>query len=152
MGRDQSKRKKASENRDSGGFVAIPWSVLDCPAWQALSHTSRDLLLELARQFVRDNNGQLVCCDKRLGPRGWRSPDVISRAKRQLIDLGFIFETRKGHRPNKASWYAITWYALDWHTGYDAGVLAAFERSAYKGARPGKIESLNTAAVAIKPR
>ena len=104
------KRKGHDTSRDQGGFVALPWSVLDCPAYARLSHPARALLLELARQFVRDNNGRLLASAAYLSKRGWKSADVITRAKRDLMQAGFIHETVKGHRPNRASWYASVSY------------------------------------------
>lgn len=142
MGIDRSKRKKSDSGRDGGGFVALPWSVLDCPAYARLSHPARGLLLEFARQYVRDNNGRLLGSYAYLGPRGWASKDVITRAKRELLEAGFIFETAKGQRPNKASWYAITWYALDKLDGFDAGVTAAFQRGAYRETAAEKTQAL----------
>lgn len=124
-------RKKVDSSRAPGGFVAIPWSVLDCAAYQSLSHPAKSLLLDIARQYVRDNNGRLLVSMNRLRPRGWSSADVLTRAKRELIDAGLLFETVKGQRPNKASWYALTWFSLDQHTGFDAGVSKAFIRGAY---------------------
>lgn len=124
--------RKRDSGRDAGGFIALPWSVLDCPEFAELSHPARSLLLEFARQFVRDNNGRLLASASYLRKRGWKSADVITRAKRELLDAGFIFETVKGQRPNKASWYAVTWRALDKLPGYDAGAAAAFERGAYR--------------------
>ncbi|MES2150696.1 MAG: hypothetical protein V4508_13010 [Pseudomonadota bacterium] len=132
MGIDRSNRPKRDTGRDGGGFIALPWSVLDCPAYALLSHPARGLLFEFARQFVSDNNGRLLASSAYLAKRGWKSADVITRAKRELLDGGFIFETVMGHRPNKASWYAITWRALDKLSGYDPGASAAFERSAYR--------------------
>jgi hypothetical protein len=58
--------------------------------------------------------------------------DVITRAKRELIEAGFIFQTVMGHRPNKASWYAVTWRVLDKVPGYDEGTAQLFERGAYQ--------------------
>lgn len=127
-----SKRRGNDTSRDQGGFVAIPWSVLDCPAYGNLSHPARSLLMEFARQYVRDNNGRLLASGVYLAKRGWKSSDVIVRAKRELIDAGFIFETVMGHRPNKASWYAVTWRALDKIPGYDHGSDQLFERGAYR--------------------
>lgn len=124
-------RKKGDPGRDGGGFVAMPWSVLDCPAYARLGHPARSLLLELARQFVRDNNGRLLASAAYLSKRGWTSVDVITRAKRELLAAGFIHETVKGHRPNKASWYAVTWRDLDRIPGCNSGSVAAFERSAF---------------------
>ena len=132
MANGRNRGQKGDSGRDAGGFVALPWSVLDCPAYAALSHPARALLFELARQFVRDNNGRLLLSDAYLAKRGWNSPDVTLRAKRKLIEAGFIHETVKGHRPNKASWYAVTWRALDKIPGFDIGAAEMFERGAYQ--------------------
>lgn len=123
---------KGDSGRDAGGFLALPWAVLDSPAYKALSYPARALLLEIARQFVRDNNGRLLTSKAYLAKRGWTSSDVIDRAKHELIAAGLIFETVKGRRPNKASWYAVTWRTLDRHPDYDPGALAGFERGAYR--------------------
>jgi hypothetical protein len=145
MGIDKSRKgSKKGSGRDGGGFVALPWSVLDCPAYSRISHPARSLLIEFARQYVRDNNGRLLASGKYLSKRGWRSADVIQRAKKELIDAGFIYETVKGHRPNKASWYAITWQDLDKHHGYDAGTFEGWRdaRSGYEKSRTLKINRL----------
>jgi len=124
--------RRIDTSRDAGGFVALPWSVLDCPAYAALSHPARALLLEFARQLGRGNNGQLLASFAHLSPRGWTSKDVITRAKRELLAAGFIFETVMGRRPNRAAWYAVTWRTLDRHPGYDAGMADLFVRGAYR--------------------
>jgi hypothetical protein len=134
MANARNSGRKGDRGRDSGGFVATPWSVLDCPAYADLSHPARSLLIEIDRQFVRDNNGRLLASAAYLSKRGWNSVDVITRAKRELIAAGFIHETVKGHRPNKASWYAVTWRALDRLPGYDEGTAATFVRGAYQNA------------------
>lgn len=132
MSNGRNKGRKGDAGRDAGGFVALPWSVLDCTAYAQLSHPARGLLFELARQYVRDNNGRLLASGAYLAGRGWKSVDVITRAKRELIEAGFIFQTVMGHRPNKASWYAVTWRALDKVPGYDEGTAQLFERGAYQ--------------------
>jgi hypothetical protein len=136
MASGRKRGAKASSGRDPGGFVALPWSVLDCPAYANLSHPGRSLLLEIARQYVRDNNGRLLASRAHLATRGWKSADVIQRAKDELLAARFIHETVKGHRPNKASWYAITWQPLDHIAGYDAGAAETFVRSAYRKNTP----------------
>ena len=132
MANGRNRGQKGDSGRDAGGFVALPWSVLDCPAYARLSHPARALLFELARQFVRDNNGRLLASAAYLAKRGWKSADVITRAKRDLIEAGFIHETVRGHRPNKASWYAVTWQRLDKLPGYDPGAAETFVRGAYQ--------------------
>jgi len=129
-------RKRVDESRIPGGFVALPWDVLDSPGYAQLSHTAKALLLEVARQYVRDNNGRLLLSMARLKPRGWTSNDVITRAKRELLAAGFLHETVKGMRPNKAGWYALTWFTLDRHSDYDPGAAATFQRGAYRKNTP----------------
>lgn len=136
MANGRNKATKGDTGRDGGGFVALPWAVLDSPAYARLSHPARALLLELARQFVRDNNGRLLASSAYLSKRGWKSVDVITRAKRELIEAGFIHETVKGHRPNKASWYAVTWRTLDRLPGYDPGAMENFDRGLYRKSAP----------------
>lgn len=131
MGRDK-RRKGADPSRDAGGFIALPWAVLDSPAYLGLSHPARSLLLELCRQYVRDNNGRLLASMNYLTKRGWKSFDTIGRAKAELLAAGLIHETVKGHRPNRASWYALTFYSLDRLPGYDHGAAESFERGAYR--------------------
>lgn len=136
MANGRNKTRKGDAGRDSGGFVALPWSVLDCPAYAELSHPARSLLWEFARQYVRDNNGRLLASGAYLRTRGWTSKDVITRAVRELVATGFIFQTAMGHRPNKASWYAVTWRALDKLPGYDVGMVEGFSRGAYQKGNP----------------
>ena len=136
MANGRNKSSKGESGRDAGGFVALPWSVLDCPAYARLSHPARALLLEIARQFVKDNNGKLLASGTYVRKRGWKSADVITRAKRELIAAGFIFETVMGQRPNRASWYAVTWQRLDRLKGYDEGALESFRRGEYALGEP----------------
>lgn len=132
MANGRSKGSKGDSGRDSGGFIALPWSVLDCPAYARLSMHARALLFEVARQFVRDNNGRLLLSRAYMQTRGWKSADMLSKAKRELLEAGFIYETVKGQRPNKASWYAVTWRTLDRHLGYDTGAIEGYVRGAYR--------------------
>lgn len=138
----RNKSRKGGSGRDAGGFVALPWAVLDSPAYAALSVHAKALLLEVARQYVRDNNGRLLLSRAYMEKRGWKSSDMLTKAKRELLDGGFVHETVKGHRPNKASWYAVTWHSLDRHPHYDEGAVETFLRSAYGRSQPLKNASL----------
>ena len=79
--------------------------------------------------------------------RGWKSADMLAKAKRELLNGGFIHETVKGHRPNKASWYAVTWQTLDRHPGFDPGAAESFVRSAYRQQGPVKTPFLDRLTV-----
>lgn len=127
-----TKQSKRSRSRDAGGFIALPWQVVDSAAYRELSPFAKALLIDIARQYNLSNNGALLCSRAYMHPRGWKSVDTLTKAKRELLNAGLIFETVKGARPNKASWYAVTWQTLDKLNGFDAGAAAAFERGAYR--------------------
>jgi len=111
--------KKAKEKRDGRQFVALPMVVLESPGYRGASHTARSLLLDIAMQYTGNNNGRLTASAKYLQGKGWNSNDTIVRARRELLDCGLLIETRKGARPNKAAWYALTWHDLDQTSGLD---------------------------------
>jgi len=111
--------RDAKHKRDPGAFLAIPMSVLHSEAYKGLSAHSVRLLWDIACQYRGDNNGQLYAAWTLMRERGWRSEDTLAKAKRELLEHGFLYETRKGHRPNKASWYALTWWATDDIIGMD---------------------------------
>jgi len=116
MGR---RRRDGGDKRDRGTFLALPHVVLDSPSYRALGHTARSLLIDIARQYNGHNNGKLVACAKYLRPLGWRSADVVNRAKRELLASDLLMETRIGWRPNRAAWFALTWFELDVTAGLD---------------------------------
>jgi hypothetical protein len=126
MGRDR-RTKGHDTNRISGGFIALPWQVVDSAAYMGLSYPAKALLIEIDRQYVRDNNGRLLASRAHLLQRGWKSQDVISRALRELIDAKLIHKTVQGHFPKTASWFAVTWRKLDRMPGYDTGAVETFQ-------------------------
>jgi hypothetical protein len=130
-GRGGSKKNSYKPDRDGTQFAILPFVVLDCKNFINLSHPAKALLLEFARQYGDGYNGRLLCSMRHLKNRGFNSSDVVTRAKRELLHAGFIHETVMGHRPNKASWYAVTWYPLDKLNGFDVGAEKTFVRSAY---------------------
>ena len=86
--RNANRRKGNAAHRDAGGFIALPWAVVDSPAFTSLSVYARALLLELARQYVRDNNGRLLLTRERMAARGWTSNDTLTKARRELEAAG----------------------------------------------------------------
>ena len=94
------------------------------------------LLWDLAAQYRGDNNGDLCAAWKLMHLRGWKSEETLSKAKRKLLEVGLIVETRKGARPNKCSLFALTWYALDDCKGKLDIAPQSFPRGAYKLKEP----------------
>ena len=110
MGR--SYQKNAQCSRDSGRYIAFPVNILDSTTYQLLSFSAKSLLVDIASQFKGENNGRLVACEKFLKPRGWKSKATISKALKELCESGLLIMTRRGARPNKASYFGLAWYSL----------------------------------------
>ena len=138
MANGRQGRKRVNTDRDPGGFVALPWSVLDSSAYQGLGPPAKALLFEIARQHTGGNNGCMRASGAYLKPRGWSSNDVITRALKELIAAGLLHQTVMGHRPNKASWYAVTWQRLERNPKFDYGAFESFQRGAYRALDPRK--------------
>ncbi len=107
------------DKRDGQQFVALPLVVLESDGYRLAGHPARALLIDVAMQYTGHNNGKLTACAKYLKAKGWNSNDTIVRARRELIECGLLVETRKGARPNKAAWFALSWLDLDQGQGLD---------------------------------
>ena len=105
-------RRKQKGRVVSGTFSAVPHAVQDSPNWHRCGGTAIKLLLALLRQFNGRNNGDLGASMTVLKRVGWRSPETISLALRELRHLGFITLTRQGGL-HGASLYAVTWHPID---------------------------------------
>lgn len=125
-------RNRHKGNRIGEGFVALPYSVLNSPLFLALSPHAIKLLIDVAAQYRGDNNGDLSLAWKIMQPRGWRSEATLHKVKRELLDAGFLYETRKGRRPNVCSLFALTWPLLDASDKFDPGAKAGFTRSEFR--------------------
>lgn len=143
--------KDAKAKRDGGAFILFPLSVLNSRAYIEASPYARMLLMDLFAQYHGDNNGDLCAAWKLMQPRGWRSEDTLNKAKRDLLDLGLIAETRKGARPNKASLYAVTWLALDYCGGKLDITASSFPRGAYRLRDPMPMPSKKINALTTPP-
>lgn len=112
--------------------MILPMSVLNSRAYIEATPYAKALLLDLYAQYRGNNNGDLCAAWKLMKQRGWRSEATLHKAKRELLELGLLYETRKGARPNKASLFAVTWLDLDDCQGKLDVTAAAFPRSAYR--------------------
>jgi hypothetical protein len=105
MARSKSKKPHAR-------FAGIPHSVLYSEAYSQLGGWEVKLLLDLVVQYNGYNNGDLTTAYSLLKERGWRSPGTLQKAKKRLLELDFIQESRMGGR-NRCSLYAVTWVNVD---------------------------------------
>lgn len=115
----QSKFKNNRDKRDGKQFVLLPRVVLESPGYRQAGHAARSMLIDITMQYTGHNNGKLVACAKYVEPIGWTSNATVLRAVRELLACGLLIETRKGARPNKAAWFALSWLDLDQGQGLD---------------------------------
>lgn len=112
-------RMKRQLETPSGTFGALPHNMQDSVAFTGASYPAKSLLLELVRQLNGRNNGHLQLSTQWLATRGWKSRDVILRARRQLVERGLIIQTKQGGLNGGASQYAVTWLAISNFVGLD---------------------------------
>lgn len=106
------KRAKHKGRGKGPPFLQLYFRMTDSDEFGKLSGHGVKLLLELARQYRPGRNGDLSIPWSLLKARGWRSQGTVADAKRELLEGGWIIETRKGGR-NLPSLYAITWQPID---------------------------------------
>ncbi|HGM6415609.1 TPA: hypothetical protein ACKP8A_001566 [Stenotrophomonas maltophilia] len=107
-----SKRAKFTGRGKGPPFLSILHDISDSPEFGSLSAWACKLLIELARQYRPGRNGDLSIPWSMLKERGWNSKSTVVAAKRELLEAGWIIETRKGTN-NVCSLYALTYYAID---------------------------------------
>ena len=109
--------KNQKQKRDGNRFIPIPYVVAESQSFMNLGAYAMKLLINIYIQYNGGNNGYLCCCFSLMQKYGWKSKETLQKAKVDLIKSGLIIETRKGGRPNRASYYAVTWMALDEQNG-----------------------------------
>lgn len=112
MANEGARRAKFKGRRHGPPFLSIEHRIADSEEFGALSPYALKLLLELARQYRPGKNGDLSIPWSLLKERGWRSQSTVLAAKRELLERGWIIETRKGGK-HACSLYAITYYPID---------------------------------------
>lgn len=107
-----TKRAKSIRRRDTRTFAGLPHAVLQTHKYASLSSGAVKLLVDITAQYNGHNNGDLQASWSVLKQRGWRSRETLSRAIKELRDVGFIITTRQGGR-NRCSLYAVTWQPVN---------------------------------------
>lgn len=105
---------KSRGKKGGGKFLALPAIVTNCQQFYGLSGSAAKLLIQIGEQFNGNNNGDLQASFNILRHKGWRSKDTLNRAKKELINAGFIEETRQGGfcQPARCSLYALCWHPI----------------------------------------
>lgn len=124
------KNKQARLESISGGYAAIPWTVLDSNSFKGASEKAKALLFALMRQHNGINNGHLHLAKDWLYKQGWTCHENNSKARNELIDRGLIVQTKWGGLNMGANQFALTWYDITNYVGLDI-TAKGYSRGAY---------------------
>jgi hypothetical protein len=123
--------RKNTNMAPTNGFTKLHNDFAGKDGMQRLSLSAQALLIALLAQYTGKNNGALKITAKVLGGR-WVSNDVRKRARDELVREGFVVQLFQGHRPNRASLYAVTCFELDPHRDHDAAAARQFAVGTWK--------------------
>jgi hypothetical protein len=85
-----------------GAHLRIYWSLLDSPAWFALSFSQRALYVACRRKLTSNLNGNLAFTLAGLAAQGFiASSSTLASGLRALQAVGFIAVTREGGKVNR---------------------------------------------------
>ena len=120
------KRQRSRSKGKGGQYFQLPHTLLNSPMWAGLPFSTKSLFLEFGAQYNGYNNGDLHCAWSLLKKRGWRSSSTVDKAKKKLLDVGLIIETRSGRflsgGHHRCALYAISYLPIDECRGKDLEV------------------------------
>ena len=106
--------------------MQLPYAVLDSPSYIGVSGSSKQLLIDIFRQFNGRNNGYLSSIFTLMQKRGWKSKSTLARALEGLLKAELIIITREGWfqgaHSSRCALYAVTWLGIDECDGKDLEV------------------------------
>lgn len=126
MSRNRSQRTRATGRSSGFGdyerYALIPWEVATSEAYRALPDYAVRVLVALAGQCRKTNNGDIsltAALGKECGINRWKLYAGLELLER----TGLIVKTRQGGmRPLGPTLYAVTWWPIVESKKYDHGV------------------------------
>ena len=106
-------RQKVKGRKTSGSFIQIPHAILEHENYARLSARAVKALLDIYGQYKGKNNGDLCCALSVMKKRGWTSKDQLQKGKIELLETGWIVETKLGGRGIGPHLYAVTFKPID---------------------------------------
>lgn len=103
---------RSKGRRGVQGYSQLIHAYFQSPEYAELSARAVKLLIDLYCQYRGSNNGDLCAARSVLQKHGWRSGDGLTKARKELLDKGWLMVTRKGGI-NRADLYAITFMPID---------------------------------------
>jgi hypothetical protein len=94
-------------------FLSLPHFILNSNEFAELTGNELRMLLELARQYKGNNNGDMTAMRDQLRKRGWNSHQTIDVVLANLENKGWIVKTRQGGKRRGCTLYGLTIWAID---------------------------------------
>ena len=94
------------------GFLHLPHVVTGHADFIRLSGSALKLLIDIAQQYNGRNNGDLCASMTLMRERGWKSNSLLTRKTRELVNKGWIIQTKQGGMGLGPTLYAITWQPI----------------------------------------
>jgi hypothetical protein len=107
-----NKMQRSKGRAGNLSFVQFPHRLMRHPKFNALSAHAVKALMYLASQFTGTNNGDLGIAWKVAKPKGFTSNAMLRRGTMELIEAGFVIQSRQGGR-NRCSLFALSWFPID---------------------------------------
>jgi len=107
-----NKHQRTKNRSNQKRFLGICKDVLDSESYSRLGAWSVKLMVDIAKEYNGNNNGDLSATFSIMKKQGWRSRGTLHRAIKQLVKYGFLELTRQGGK-NRCSLYAVTWKSID---------------------------------------
>ena len=92
-------------------YITIPNRCLVSENFSSLSPKACKLFLDVAAQCRGYNNGDLCITWSLMKKRAWKSQDTLAKAKKELLDKGWLIQTRQGGR-NRCSLFAFSFIKI----------------------------------------
>lgn len=106
-------RTKIKGRLEKGTFFLTPHEYMKCESYRNLSAKAVKMLFETFARFNGRNNGDFDFSLKTMKIWGWSSNDTISKAKKELINMGWLVLTRQGGLGIGPNLYALTTHKID---------------------------------------
>lgn len=129
---DVIRKRQAHHKTPRHPYAAIEHRVIDSGAYKTLTFSAKAMLVMLARQLTKDNNGHLQATHKYLSGYGF-SENTITRSIAELIAHGLVYRSRSGGFHQGAAQYAVTWLPIPKSEGL---FLQGFKSCAWREWQP----------------
>ena len=106
------KRMKAKGRKEKGSFLLLPHAILYHSNYHSLTSSEVKLYIDIAAQYFGSNNGDLSAAWTTMKDKGWHSKETLFKARKGLVEKGFIVVTREGGR-NRCTLFGLTFQPID---------------------------------------